>query len=41
MLVRTAGLSLLLLGDLEPLAQRALADMLKVAYHGFTRNVST
>ncbi|MFG3003644.1 ComEC/Rec2 family competence protein [Streptomyces calvus] len=45
MLVRTAGLRLLLLGDLEPPAQRALArspagprlagvDVLKVAHHG-------
>ncbi|PWI09565.1 hypothetical protein DIZ27_15845 [Streptomyces sp. NWU339] len=45
MLVRTAGLRLLLLGDLEPPAQRALArspvagrladvDILKVAHHG-------
>lgn len=45
MLVRSAGLSLLLLGDLEPPAQRALArspaahalegvDVLKVAHHG-------
>ncbi|MFF0103869.1 ComEC/Rec2 family competence protein [Streptomyces hirsutus] len=45
MLVRTAGLRLLLLGDMEPPAQRALArspaatrladvDVLKVAHHG-------
>ncbi|CAM5306040.1 ComEC/Rec2 family competence protein OS=Streptomyces alboniger OX=132473 GN=CP975_11605 PE=4 SV=1 [Streptomyces alboniger] len=45
LLVRTAGLSLLLLGDLEPPAQRALlrspaaasltsVDVLKVAHHG-------
>jgi competence protein ComEC len=45
LLVRTAGLRLLLLGDLEPPAQRALAaspllagiggvDVLKVAHHG-------
>ncbi|MEV0845826.1 ComEC/Rec2 family competence protein [Streptomyces sp. NPDC049954] len=43
LLVRTAGLSLLLAGDLEPLAQRALlrgpggvprVDVLKVAHHG-------
>ncbi|GAA2762435.1 ComEC/Rec2 family competence protein [Streptomyces paradoxus] len=45
MLVRSGGLRLLLLGDLEPLAQRALArspaaealkgvDVLKVAHHG-------
>ncbi|MFF4467939.1 ComEC/Rec2 family competence protein [Streptomyces sp. NPDC001599] len=48
LLVRTAGLRLLLLGDLEPPAQRELArspaaaalngvDVLKVAHHGFTR----
>ncbi|WP_455680109.1 ComEC/Rec2 family competence protein [Streptomyces hirsutus] len=48
MLVRTAGLRLLLLGDMEPPAQRALArspaatrladvDVLKVAHHGFTQ----
>uniref|UniRef100_UPI0035BBACCF ComEC/Rec2 family competence protein n=1 Tax=Streptomyces sp. SM9 TaxID=1736047 RepID=UPI0035BBACCF len=43
LLVRTAGLTLLLLGDLEPPGQRALArtgrvpagvDVLKVAHHG-------
>ncbi|NJP99443.1 MBL fold metallo-hydrolase [Streptomyces sp. PLAI1-29] len=42
MLVRTGGLTLLLLGDLEPLAQQRLAstaglppvDVLKVAHHG-------
>ncbi|NEB74613.1 hypothetical protein G3I40_05105, partial [Streptomyces sp. SID14478] len=45
LLVRTAGLNLLLLGDLEPAAQRALlrtgggarlsrVDVLKVAHHG-------
>ncbi|MFD4996532.1 ComEC/Rec2 family competence protein [Streptomyces buecherae] len=43
LLVRTAGLTLLLLGDLEPTAQRALlaahptlgpVDVLKVAHHG-------
>ncbi|MEV5429135.1 ComEC/Rec2 family competence protein [Streptomyces sp. NPDC052701] len=48
MLVRSAGLRLLLLGDLEPPSQQALArspmaallagvDVLKVAHHGFTR----
>ncbi|WP_374117895.1 ComEC/Rec2 family competence protein [Streptomyces sp. S07_1.15] len=45
MLVRTAGLTLLLLGDLEPPAQQRLAstvplppvDVLKVAHHGSAR----
>ncbi|WP_346768007.1 ComEC/Rec2 family competence protein [Streptomyces sp. JB150] len=47
LLVRTAGLRMLLLGDLEPPAQQALlrtpaaaliggVDILKVAHHGFT-----